>query len=104
MIVTTPAHLHVEMFGGPVGRQDSGRRNIHRRNTMNSKHRLVVSGIAVAIVLSLGACAGMSERDEATVVGAGVGGVAGAVLTGGSPAGTVGGAVVGGVIGNQIKK
>jgi len=71
---------------------------------MKSKQRFAVSVIAVTVLLSLGACAGMSEREEATVVGAGVGGVAGAVLTGGSAAGTVGGAVVGGVIGNQIKK
>jgi len=71
---------------------------------MKTRQRFAVSVIAVAVLLSLGACAGMSERDKGTVVGAGVGGVAGAVLTGGSAAGTVGGAVVGGVIGNQIKK
>ncbi|NDP60594.1 MAG: osmotically-inducible lipoprotein B, partial [Oxalobacteraceae bacterium] len=34
----------------------------------------------------------------------GIGGVAGAVLTGGSAIGTVGGAAVGGVIGNQVGK
>jgi osmotically inducible lipoprotein OsmB len=69
----------------------------------NKTQRLTVSVIAVAALLSLGACGGMS-RGEDTAVGAGVGGVAGAVLTGGSPVGTVGGAVVGGVVGNQIKK
>lgn len=42
----------------------------------------------------------MSQQDQNTLVGAGIGGVAGAVLTDGSPVGTVGGAVVGGVIGN----
>jgi osmotically inducible lipoprotein OsmB len=36
------------------------------------------------------------------VIGAGVGGVAGSVLTGGSAIGTVGGAAVGGFIGNQV--
>lgn len=46
----------------------------------------------------------MSQRGEDTAIGAGVGGVAGAVLTGGSAVGTVGGAVVGGVVGNQIRK
>lgn len=71
---------------------------------MKPKQRSVGSVIAVTVLLSLGACAGMSERDQSTAVGAGVGGVAGAVLTGGSAVGTVGGAVVGGVIGNQIKK
>ena len=57
-----------------------------------------------ALVLGLGACSGMSQRDQNTAVGAGIGGVAGAVLTGGSAVGTVGGAVVGGVIGNQVDK
>ncbi|WP_460874403.1 glycine zipper 2TM domain-containing protein [Paralcaligenes ginsengisoli] len=47
-------------------------------------------------------CGGMSRRGTDTVVGAGVGGVAGAVLTGGSPLGTIGGAAVGGVVGNQV--
>ena len=60
--------------------------------------------MAVALVLGLGACSGMSQRDQNTAVGAGIGGVAGAVLTGGSAVGTVGGAVVGGVIGNQVDK
>lgn len=71
---------------------------------MRTSQRFVIRAVALSALLGLGACSGMSERDEATVVGAGVGGVAGAVLTGGSAAGTVGGAVVGGVIGNQIKR
>lgn len=66
--------------------------------------RPVICMTAVALVLGLGACSGMSQRDQNTAVGAGIGGVAGAVLTGGSAVGTVGGAVVGGVIGNQVDK
>jgi osmotically inducible lipoprotein OsmB len=64
------------------------------------------SKLAVLATLSLGlaACAGMSERDRNTAVGAGVGALGGSVLTGGSAVGTVGGAAVGGVIGNQIGK
>ncbi|WDD90365.1 glycine zipper 2TM domain-containing protein (plasmid) [Burkholderia sp. FERM BP-3421] len=58
---------------------------------------------AVAIVVLAG-CGDMSRRGSDTVIGAGVGGVAGAVLTGGSALGTVGGAAVGGVIGNQVGK
>ena len=54
------------------------------------------------IALSLGACSGMSTRDINTATGAAIGGVAGAILTGGSTVGTVGGAAVGGVIGNKI--
>ena len=60
--------------------------------------------IAVLAVATLSGCAGMSHRDKSTVGGAAIGGVAGAVLTGGSAAGTVGGAAIGGVIGNQIAK
>jgi osmotically inducible lipoprotein OsmB len=37
-------------------------------------------------------------------MGAGVGAVGGAILTGGSTTGTLGGAAVGGVIGHEIKK
>ena len=56
------------------------------------------------MVLGLGGCAGMSARDRNTVVGAGVGAVGGAVLTGGGAAGTVGGAAVGGIIGHEAGK
>ncbi len=69
---------------------------------MKIAHVTVLSMVMVAALLS--GCAGMSRRGTDTAVGAGVGGVAGAVLTGGSAVGTVGGAVVGGVVGNQIGK
>ena len=46
----------------------------------------------------------MSARDENTAIGAGIGAVGGAVLTGGSAVGTVGAAAVGGLIGNQIRR
>jgi osmotically inducible lipoprotein OsmB len=52
--------------------------------------------------LGLTACSSLSHRDRNTITGAAIGGVAGAVLTGGSSVGTVGGAAVGGVIGHQI--
>ncbi|MEB0135712.1 glycine zipper 2TM domain-containing protein [Actimicrobium sp. CCC2.4] len=66
--------------------------------------KLIALSCASAILISLGGCAGMSNRDKNTAAGAGIGGVAGAVLTGGSAIGTVGGAAVGGVIGNQVGK
>lgn len=66
-------------------------------------HTTYLAAIA-AIVLAVSGCSSMSERDKSTAVGAGVGAVGGAVLTGGSAAATVGGAVVGGVIGNQVGK
>lgn len=66
--------------------------------------RIATTTATLALIASLGACSGMSTRDRDTAVGAGIGGVAGAVLTGGSAVGTVGGAAVGGVIGNQVGK
>ena len=63
-----------------------------------------LAALALVSALALGACSSMSERDKATAIGAGVGAVSGAVLTGGSALGTVGGAAVGGVVGNQVGK
>jgi len=71
---------------------------------MKTIQKLTKSVVTAAVVLGLGGCAGMSTQDKNTAVGAGVGAVAGAVLTGGSAVGTVGGAAVGGVIGNQVNK
>lgn len=68
-------------------------------------HGKVKAGVAAVVLLvGLSACANMSTRDRNTAIGAGVGGVAGSVLTDGSAVGTIGGAVVGGVIGNQSGK
>jgi osmotically inducible lipoprotein OsmB len=72
--------------------------------TMKTMRRLSIAAVTAALLLGLGGCGEMSTRDKDTAVGAGVGAVGGAVLTGGSGVGTVGGAVVGGVIGNQIGK
>ena len=66
--------------------------------------RIASTAAILAATLGLSACAGMSSQDKSTAVGAGVGAVAGSVLTGGSAVGTVGGAAVGGVIGNQVNK
>jgi osmotically inducible lipoprotein OsmB len=71
---------------------------------MKTMHGMTVGAIVVTVLLGLGGCSGMSERDKSTAIGAGVGAVGGAVLTGGSTWGTVGGAAVGGVIGNQVGK
>lgn len=69
---------------------------------MKTLKSMSVAALSFVAVLSLGACSGMSQNDTNTAVGAGIGGVAGAVLTGGSTLGTVGGAAVGGVIGNKV--
>jgi osmotically inducible lipoprotein OsmB len=61
-----------------------------------------IQGYAViaALALSLGGCAGMSTQDRNTAVGAGAGGIAGGLLTGGSTVGVIGGAAVGGLLGH----
>lgn len=71
---------------------------------MKNIKRIAATSAILAATLGLSACAGMSNQDRNTAVGAGVGAVAGSVLTGGSAVGTVGGAAVGGVIGNQVQK
>ena len=69
---------------------------------MKMLQRFSVTSASLSILIGLSGCSGMSQQDQNTAVGAGLGGVAGAVLTDGSPIGTVGGAVVGGVIVNQV--
>ena len=63
--------------------------------------------VVIALSTALAACStwdNMSRREKSAVTGAGVGGVAGAVVTNGGVLGTVGGAAIGGVIGDQIGK
>lgn len=69
---------------------------------MKTCNSLIPGIIAALMLLGLGGCSGMSRQDQNTAVGAGVGAVGGAVLTGGSAVGTVGGAAVGGVIGHEV--
>ena len=71
---------------------------------MKTIHNFTLSSVAAAMLLGLGGCAGMSNQDKNTAIGAGVGAVGGAVLTGGGVLGTVGGAAVGGVIGHEVSK
>ena len=69
---------------------------------MKTIHGITISAVAVAVLLGLGGCSGMTQRDQNTAVGAGIGAVGGSILTGGSAVGTIGGAAVGGVIGNRV--
>ena len=71
---------------------------------MKTMQRFAVSAVTAAVLLGLGGCGEMTTRQRDTAIGAGVGAVGGAVLTGGSAVGTVGGAAVGGLIGNQVGK
>ena len=61
-------------------------------------------GLVVAASAGCSSWDNMSGRQKSAVTGAGVGGVAGAVISNGGVLGTVGGAAIGGVIGDQIGK
>lgn len=71
---------------------------------MNKLTEFTKAGVLAAAFLALGACSNMTPQDRNTAIGAGVGAVGGAVLTGGSALGTVGGAAVGGVVGHEVGK
>ena len=64
---------------------------------MKTIQRVMSSTVVITMFVGLSACSGMSTREKNTAIGAGVGAVGGAVLTGG-------GAVVGGVIGHEVNK
>jgi osmotically inducible lipoprotein OsmB len=75
------------------------------KSNYNKSNNKIATGLTTAlIVLSLTGCSNLSTRDKNTIIGAGIGAAAGAVLTGGSGIGTAGGAAVGGIIGNQVGK
>ncbi|MFA5664400.1 hypothetical protein [Castellaniella sp.] len=64
-------------------------------------------GASLLLAIAMAGCSSwdsMSHRQKAAVTGAGIGGVAGAVVSGGGVLGTVGGAAIGGVIGDQVGK
>ena len=71
---------------------------------MKTIQRNMISTVVVVAMVSLTGCAGMSQQDKNTAIGAGIGGAAGAVITGGGVLGTVGGAAVGGIIGHEVGK
>lgn len=71
---------------------------------MKKSRSLIFQAAVLSSLLTLSACSGMTEQQRNTAIGAGIGGVAGSVLTDGGTLGTVGGAAVGGVIGNQVGK
>lgn len=71
---------------------------------MKTIKQLAVTATLATAALALTGCAGMSQQDKNTAIGAGAGAVIGGALTGGSAVGTVGGAAVGGVVGNQVGK
>lgn len=71
---------------------------------MNTLQKSGLVALSTAMLLGLTACAGMSEQEKGTAIGAGAGAIGGSVLSGGSTMGTLGGAAVGGVIGHEVTK
>jgi osmotically inducible lipoprotein OsmB len=71
---------------------------------MRTYQKTIPAAICSIALLMLGGCAGMSNQDKSTAIGAGAGAIGGSILTGGSTAGAIGGAAVGGYIGHEIKK
>ena len=75
-----------------------------RQLHLESKMKTVLSALLVCLtVAGLSACDNMTTRQLDTAIGAVGGGVAGALLGGGT-LGTLGGAAAGGIIGNQVGK
>jgi osmotically inducible lipoprotein OsmB len=73
-------------------------------NTLKTTQRFGLALVCTVVLLSVSACAGMTEQEKDTAIGAGVGAVGGSVLTGGSALGTLGGAAAGGVVGHELSK
>lgn len=71
---------------------------------MNQFKRISASALFVSVVaLGLGGCAGMTQQEKGTAIGAATGAVVGNVLCGGLAC-TGAGAAVGGVIGHEVTK
>lgn len=70
---------------------------------MKTNLKYSVSAVAVAVLMGLGGCSGMTRQEQGTATGAVIGGVAGNVI-GGGLLGTAAGAAVGGVIGHEVTK
>jgi osmotically inducible lipoprotein OsmB len=76
--------------------------NFRSGKIMKTLHKIAAISITAIALTAMTGCSNMSTRDKNTAIGATVGAVGGAILTGGSGIGTAGGAAVGGVIGHQI--
>lgn len=71
---------------------------------MKLAQKFLSASLFALLAASVSGCSSLSEQQQHTAIGAGIGGVAGSVLTDGSTLGTVGGAVVGGAIGSEVGK
>lgn len=71
---------------------------------MKKTQHLTLIAVAASALLGLAGCAGMTQQERNTAIGAGAGAIGGSILTGGSATGTLGGAAVGGIIGHEVNK
>lgn len=69
---------------------------------MTATRMILCGSAAFAVMVGLGGCSGMSRQNQNTLAGAGLGGVAGGVLTDGSAGGVLGGAAAGGILGHVL--
>jgi osmotically inducible lipoprotein OsmB len=69
----------------------------------NPIEKLTPFGLAAAALVAMSGCAGMTQQEKNTAIGAGAG-AAGAIILGAGTLGTLGGAAVGGAIGHEINK
>ena len=67
------------------------------------RNSVTMPALALAAMLGLAGCSGMTQQEKGTATGAVVGGVVGNVLCGGLAC-TGAGAAVGGVIGHEVTK
>ncbi len=72
--------------------------------TIKTISKTLTAALLMAAMAGCSSWDGMNHRQKSTVGGAALGGVAGAVISGGGVLGTVGGAAIGGVIGDQVGK
>lgn len=71
---------------------------------MKTQHPMISRVVIATMLLAMAGCTSMTKHEKNTAMGAGVGAIGGAILTGGSAAGTIGGAAIGGVIGHEVGK
>jgi osmotically inducible lipoprotein OsmB len=71
---------------------------------MKIAQKFLSASLSLLMAANVSGCSSLTKQQKSTAIGAGVGGIAGSAVTGGSTLGTVGGAVVGGVLGSEVGK
>lgn len=74
---------------------------MHMNTNLRHMAKILLTLFSTTCITS--GCAGMTEQQRNTAMGASVGAAAGAIATNGRLIGTAAGAIVGAVIGNEIR-